>query len=139
MRQKSEKELRCWIAGCSRGEEAYSLVLLWKFILQERYPEMTISLRATDIDPEMILQARKACYVPNSVKRIKNRRASSRQHTLPAPIERIKRSGSAIVGRLRSKPPKTVTAAKLAVVRTGTQVDCQCSLFSVLPLIHLMR
>nr|WP_305907054.1 hypothetical protein [Methylomarinum sp. Ch1-1]MDP4519772.1 hypothetical protein [Methylomarinum sp. Ch1-1] len=27
--------------------------------------------------------------------------ASSRQHTLPAPVGRIKRSGSAIVGRLR--------------------------------------
>nr|WP_305907530.1 hypothetical protein [Methylomarinum sp. Ch1-1]MDP4520292.1 hypothetical protein [Methylomarinum sp. Ch1-1] len=61
--------------------------------------------------------------VPNSVKRIKNRRASSRQHTLA-----YRRAAS------RSKPPKTATGAKLAVVRiqvdslAANPVACQCSL-----------
>lgn len=71
LRQHSEeKELRCWSAGCARGEEAYSLVLLWKFILQERYPEMAISVTATDIDPEMIRQGRSACYAFSSLKNL---------------------------------------------------------------------
>ena len=70
LRQQCEKKLRCWSAGCARGEEAYSLVLLWKFILQERYPEMTISLTATDIDPEMIRQGQKACYAYSSLKNL---------------------------------------------------------------------
>lgn len=70
LRQQSEKELRCWSAGCARGEEAYSLVLLWKLILQARYPEMSISLTATDIDPEMIRQAQKACYAFSSLKNL---------------------------------------------------------------------
>jgi len=70
LRRQSEKKLRCWSAGCASGEEAYSLVLIWKFILQEHYPEMTISVTATDIDPEMIRQARKACYVFCSLKNL---------------------------------------------------------------------
>lgn len=38
LHQQGEKELRCWSAGCARGEEAYSLVLLWQLSFQERYP-----------------------------------------------------------------------------------------------------
>nr|WP_305908628.1 hypothetical protein [Methylomarinum sp. Ch1-1]MDP4521472.1 hypothetical protein [Methylomarinum sp. Ch1-1] len=49
--------------------------------------------------------------VSNSVKRIKNRCASYRQHTLPH-----RRAAS------RNKPPKTAPGAKLAVVRI--QADC---------------
>jgi chemotaxis protein methyltransferase CheR len=65
-----EKELRCWSAGCARGEEAYSLVLLWQLTLQERYPDMRVSVTATDIDPEMIRQAQRACYEYSSVKNL---------------------------------------------------------------------
>lgn len=70
LRQQGEKELRCWSAGCARGEEAYSLVLLWQLMLQERYPDMRISVTATDIDPEMIRQAQQACYAFSSVKNL---------------------------------------------------------------------
>ncbi|MGR9037842.1 MAG: CheR family methyltransferase [Gammaproteobacteria bacterium] len=70
LRLQCEKKLRCWSAGCARGEEAYSLVLVWKFILQERYPEMTISVTATDIDPEMIRRAQNACYAFSSLKNL---------------------------------------------------------------------
>ena len=70
LRQQREKNLRCWSAGCARGEEAYSLVLLWKFILQERYPEMKLSVTATDIDPEMIRQAQNAYYSFSSLKNL---------------------------------------------------------------------
>lgn len=59
---REEKYFYCWCAGCARGEEAYSLVLLWTFVLQDRYPEVVISITATDIEPLMIQQARKACY-----------------------------------------------------------------------------
>jgi chemotaxis protein methyltransferase CheR len=70
LRRQNAKELRCWSAGCARGEEPYSLVLLWKFILQQRYPEMDISVNATDIDPEMIRHAQQACYAFSSVKNL---------------------------------------------------------------------
>ena len=67
---QGEKNLHCWSAGCARGEEAYSLALLWSFVLQERYPEIAISITATDIEPVMIQQARKACYPFSSVKNL---------------------------------------------------------------------
>lgn len=70
LRQQGEKTLRCWSAGCARGEEAYSLVLLWQLALQERYPDISIAVTATDIDPEMIRQAQQACYPFSSVKNL---------------------------------------------------------------------
>ncbi|WP_349431314.1 hypothetical protein Q9L42_014560 [Methylomarinum sp. Ch1-1] len=60
---------------------------------------------------------------PIVLKRSETWCASFRQHTLPVPVGRIKRSGSANVGRLREasrqKPPPE---AKLAVVHI--QADC---------------
>lgn len=70
LRQQGEKELRCWSAGCARGEEAYSLVLLWQLILQARYPDMRISVTATDIDPDMMRQSQAACYPFSGVKNL---------------------------------------------------------------------
>lgn len=70
LQQQGEKHLHCWSAGCARGEEAYSLVLLWSFLLQQQYPKMAISITATDIEPIMIQQARKACYPFSSVKNL---------------------------------------------------------------------
>lgn len=70
LRLHDEKYLHCWSAGCARGEEAYSLVLIWSFVLQHQYPEIAISITATDIDPIMIQQARKACYPFSSVKNL---------------------------------------------------------------------
>jgi chemotaxis protein methyltransferase CheR len=40
LREQSENTWRCWSAGCARGEEAYSLVLLWQLSLQARYPDL---------------------------------------------------------------------------------------------------
>jgi chemotaxis protein methyltransferase CheR len=70
LRLQGGKSLRCWSAGCARGEETYSLVLLWSFMLQDQYPEIAISINATDIDPVMIQQARKACYAFSSLKNL---------------------------------------------------------------------
>jgi chemotaxis protein methyltransferase CheR len=70
LHQQGEKTVRCWSAGCARGEEAYSLVLLWQMSLQACYPDMRISVTATDIDPEMIRQAQRACYAFSSVKNL---------------------------------------------------------------------
>ena len=70
LRLQDEKCLHCWSAGCARGEEAYTLVLIWSFVLQKQYPDIAISITATDIDPIMIQQARKACYPFSSVKNL---------------------------------------------------------------------
>lgn len=70
LKLQGEQRLHCWSAGCARGEEAYSMVLLWSFVLQQQYPEIALSVMATDIDPLMIQQARNACYPFSSVKNL---------------------------------------------------------------------
>jgi chemotaxis protein methyltransferase CheR len=67
---QNENTWRCWSAGCARGEEAYSLALLWQLSLQARYPDMRMSVTATEIDPDMMRQAQQACYPYSSVKHL---------------------------------------------------------------------
>lgn len=61
--------LRAWIAGCSTGEEAYSLAIVFKEALEKTNPHAGISLQifATDLDNEAIETARKGQFPPNIV------------------------------------------------------------------------
>jgi two-component system CheB/CheR fusion protein len=51
--------LRAWIAGCSTGEEAYSLAIVFKEVLEHLQPATNVSLQifATDLDPTAIQRA----------------------------------------------------------------------------------
>lgn len=63
----AKKRLRIWCAGCSSGEEAYTLAI----IVREVFPdsrEWDIEITATDIDDNMIELARAAVYGDRSVK-----------------------------------------------------------------------
>ncbi|MFA6400397.1 MAG: CheR family methyltransferase [Salinivirgaceae bacterium] len=69
--------IRAWIPGCSTGEEAYSLAILFKEAIEKKNPQGGISLQifATDIDNEAIETARKGMFSPTiaanvSVKRL---------------------------------------------------------------------
>lgn len=52
------KEIRAWSAGCSTGEEAYTLAM----ILQESFPFMENKILATDLDPKVLKKAVKGEY-----------------------------------------------------------------------------
>ncbi|NLV21534.1 MAG: protein-glutamate O-methyltransferase CheR [Syntrophomonadaceae bacterium] len=56
--------LKVWSAGCSTGEEAYSLAMLF----QARFPGHVQSIKATDLDREVLKKAARALY-PNKVVR----------------------------------------------------------------------
>jgi chemotaxis protein methyltransferase CheR len=61
------KRLRIWCAGCSSGEEAYTLAI----IVREVFPDSRkwdIEITATDIDDNMIKLARAGVYGDRSVK-----------------------------------------------------------------------
>lgn len=62
------RELRCWSAGCASGEEAYSLRLIWDLGLQQRFPDLRLTILATDADPGMLARAAAACYPPGCLK-----------------------------------------------------------------------
>jgi two-component system, chemotaxis family, CheB/CheR fusion protein len=64
---KSVSVLRAWVPGCSTGEEAYSLAILFKEALEKFNPHRGISLQvfATDLDSDAIEIARKGIFPAN--------------------------------------------------------------------------
>lgn len=61
--------LRSWVPGCSTGEEAYSMAMVFKEALEKANLNKHISLQifATDLDNDAIEKARKGIYPPNIV------------------------------------------------------------------------
>jgi two-component system, chemotaxis family, CheB/CheR fusion protein len=59
--------LRAWISGCSTGEEAYSLAIIFKEAYEKVKHEknFTLQIFATDIDTDAVDRARKALYNSN--------------------------------------------------------------------------
>ena len=58
--------LRIWVAGCSTGEEAYSLVILFREALAGAHggkgPDIKLQVFASDIDPDAVATAREGLY-----------------------------------------------------------------------------
>ncbi|MGI9515544.1 MAG: CheR family methyltransferase [Pirellulaceae bacterium] len=67
---RGEPALRIWSAGCASGEEAYTLGIMWQLDIGPRFPEIELSINATDIDEQMLARARRACYSRSSIKDI---------------------------------------------------------------------
>jgi len=63
-KQQEGTLLRAWVPGCSTGEEAYSLAIVFKEVLEKINPHGGISLQifATDLDNEAIETARKGLF-----------------------------------------------------------------------------
>ncbi len=62
-RQKAgEKSLRLWSAGCSTGEEAYTLGIVLKEVLKESLREWDIKIYASDISEKALRSAKQATY-----------------------------------------------------------------------------
>ncbi|MDO9079166.1 MAG: CheR family methyltransferase, partial [Desulfuromonadales bacterium] len=59
--------LRAWSAGCSSGEEAYSLAMVFKEALAHVKPagDFTLQIFATDLDQDAIAKARTGLYPAN--------------------------------------------------------------------------
>ncbi len=59
--------LRAWVPGCSTGEEAYSLAMVFKEVVSEQKSASSFSLQvfATDLDPDAIERARQGLYPAN--------------------------------------------------------------------------
>ena len=62
--ERAGAELRIWCAGCSSGQEAYTLAMVTSEFAEQH--ERRFSILATDISTRMLAQARKAIY-PESI------------------------------------------------------------------------
>ena len=56
---------RVWVAGCASGEEAYSIAILLCEIMDETRKEFRVQIYATDLDDDVIVEARNGDYPHN--------------------------------------------------------------------------
>ena len=56
---------RVWIAGCSTGEETYSMAILLRELLDKNHQEFKVQLYSTDLDDDAIDKARAGFYPLN--------------------------------------------------------------------------
>jgi two-component system CheB/CheR fusion protein len=70
--------LRAWIPGCSTGEEAYSLAIVFKEAIEKKNPQGGISLQlfATDLDNDSIETARKGLFADSIASNVSAKRLS---------------------------------------------------------------
>lgn len=59
-------EFRCWIAGCSTGEEAYTVAIILSEIMEQRESKARIKIFATDLNGRAISRASSGAY-PKSI------------------------------------------------------------------------
>lgn len=67
LERKSDTDtIRIWISGCSTGEEAYSMAMLFKEAMPQQGPHPDIKIFATDIDEGALATASNGIY-PESI------------------------------------------------------------------------
>jgi two-component system CheB/CheR fusion protein len=70
--------MRAWVTGCSTGEEAYSLAIIFREVMEKIKKNRNISLQifATDLDIEAIEKARKGVFPTNIITDVSAERLS---------------------------------------------------------------
>ena len=57
-----DKPIRIWIAGCSTGEETYSLAMLFREEIAAAKLDVKLQVFASDVDPDAVASAREGLY-----------------------------------------------------------------------------
>lgn len=63
--------LRVWCAGCAKGEEPYSLAILFRELLSKHLVDLPPFILATDIDEQALRAAQAAVYPEEAVAEVK--------------------------------------------------------------------
>jgi len=64
--KKPDTALRCWVVGCSTGEEAYSLAIIFSEVMEKLNKFFKVQIFATDIDEAALDNARRGVF-PDSI------------------------------------------------------------------------
>lgn len=67
---------RVWVAGCATGEEAYSIAILLRELMDESHQEFKVQIYSTDLDANVIAFARAGIYPSNIVQDVSAERLS---------------------------------------------------------------
>lgn len=68
--RNSRDKINVLSAGCSSGEEPYSISLIWHFLVGPEFPGIKIEIFSFDIDEIVVSRARKACYSEGALKHL---------------------------------------------------------------------
>ncbi|MBS3918691.1 MAG: protein-glutamate O-methyltransferase CheR [Deltaproteobacteria bacterium] len=68
IKNREKGDLNVWSIGCASGEEPYSVSLLWKEKFGKDFPEVRLSVLATDIDEKMLRRAEEGRYKKSSLR-----------------------------------------------------------------------
>ena len=60
-----DRPLRIWVAGCSSGEETYSLAMLFREQISASKRDVKLQVFASDVDPDAVAIARDGLYPPS--------------------------------------------------------------------------
>lgn len=66
LKSRPDKKLRIWSAGCSTGEEPYTIAMTVKEALAS-YPNWDVKILATDLDTNVVNRARAGVYTQDKV------------------------------------------------------------------------
>ena len=69
-RAEGTREVRLWSAACSAGDEAYSLAILVQERLKPRFPHTTFHIVGTDINTEVLEEARAGRYRKRAIRNV---------------------------------------------------------------------
>jgi len=69
-RAASQVGLRVWVAGCSSGEEAYSIAIAIQEQIEAQKADCKVQIYATDLDIEAIVTARRGVYADGSLENV---------------------------------------------------------------------
>ena len=67
-----ERRIRIWSAGCSTGEEPYSIAMTLHSLLGERR-DWDVKILATDLDTDVVMHAKAGVYSPDRVDGLPNK------------------------------------------------------------------
>jgi len=68
--EKGQRIVRIWSAGCSEGQEPYTIGIIMREILGEMASDYTISIYATDIDDDAIMKGKAGVYPAGKLKSV---------------------------------------------------------------------
>ncbi|MGA2317322.1 MAG: protein-glutamate O-methyltransferase CheR [Thermodesulfobacteriota bacterium] len=68
--KKGKDEFKIWSIGCANGEEPYSLSILWREKFEKIFPQIRLTILATDINESLLERAKEGRYKKSSLKEV---------------------------------------------------------------------